>query len=122
MIKRSLKKRIIIASVALLILLITYMFPTKYSANNIEQKLTYIEPDRTTIYLLDKNNLVTRCNVIIDKKNNDIINQAKKIIDTLTIDSSSSSYNPSGFKSIIPKDTKLKSIDLNDNILKILFN
>lgn len=122
MIKRITKKRIIIASIALLVLLITYMFPTKYSSNNIEQRLSYVEPNKSTIYLIDSNQMVSRCQAIIDTDNKDIIKSAKKVISALTIGSKESNYIPSGFKSIIPKNTKIKSIDLKDKILKINFD
>ena len=121
MIKRTIQKRIIIASVALLILLITYLFPSKYKNNNINQTLSYIEPNQSTIYLLDSNNFVARTKTII-KEDKDIINKSKEIINTLTINSSNSKYNPNKFKSLIPENTKILSIDFKDNILKINFD
>ena len=122
MIKRSIKKRIIIATISLAILSITYMFPTVYSSNNINQILSYTEPNKISIYLIDNSNLVTRVNTIIDSDNDSIEKKAKKIVDALTIDSDYSKYNPQEFKSIIPKGTKLISLDFNNNILKINFN
>ena len=119
MIKRTIQKRIIIASVALLILLITYLFPSKYKNNNINQTLSYIEPNQSTIYLLDSNNFVARTKTII-KEDKDIINKSKEIINTLTINNSK--YNPNKFKSLIPENTKILSIDFKDNILKINFD
>ena len=121
MIKKSATKRIIIASIALLILLITYMFPATNGSNNINQSLSYIEPNKTTIYLVDNSNMVARVKTIT-KENKDIIKKAREIINALIINSQSSKYNPSGFKAIIPEGTKILSISLSENILKINFN
>lgn len=121
MIKKSATKRIIIASIALLILLITYMFPATNGSNNINQSLSYIEPNKTTIYLVDNSNMVARVKTIT-KENKDTKKKAREIINALIINSQSSKYNPSGFKAIIPEGTKILSISLSENILKINFN
>lgn len=121
MIKKSATKRIIIASIALLILLITYMFPATNGSNNINQSLSYTEPNKTTIYLVDNSNMVARVKTIT-KENKDTIKKAREIINALIINSQSSKYNPSGFKAIIPEGTKILSISLSENILKINFN
>ncbi len=121
MIKKSATKRIIIASIALLILLITYMFPATNGSNNINQSLSYIEPNKTTIYLVDNSNMVARVKTIT-KENKDTIKKAREIINALIINSQTSKYNPSGFKAIIPEGTKILSISLSENILKINFN
>ena len=121
MIKKAIAKRIIIASIALLILLITYMFPTSYESSNINQTISYTEPNKSTIYLIDNYNMVSRTKTIT-KDNKDIVSTATNIVNSLIIDSNNSKYNPSGFKAIIPKDTKINSISFSDNILKINFN
>lgn len=121
MIKKSATKRIIIASIAFLILLITYMFPSNNGSNNINQSLSYIEPNKTTIYLIDNANMVARVKTIT-KENKDTLKKATEIINALIINSQASKYNPSGFKAIIPEGTKILSIDFKDNILKINFN
>ena len=122
MIKKNIKKRIIIASVALLILAITYMFPTNYSSNNINQTLSYTEPNKTTIYLIDNSNMVARVNTVSKNNNTDIIEKAKNVIESLIIGGNNSKYNPNGFKAIIPQNTKINSISFDNNLLKINFN
>ena len=121
MIKKAITKRIIIASIALLILLITYMFPTSYESSNINQTISYTEPNKSTIYLIDNYNMVSRTKTVT-KDNKDLISTSTNIINALVIDSTDSQYNPSGFKAIIPKGTKINSISFADNILKINFN
>lgn len=120
MFKKMIKKRIIIGSVALLVLLITYLFPSNIQ-NNINETITYVEPTKSTIYLLNEDEMVSRIK-ILDKNSSNIIEKSKYIIECLTIDSECSKYNPSGFKGVIPKNTKINNIDLIDETLKIDFS
>lgn len=122
MIKRSITKRLIIASIALLILIITYMFPASYDSSNINQTLSYTEPNKSTIYLLDSSNMVSRTKTITKDDKGDIITKAKNIVESLIINSDNSKYNPSGFKALIPENTRINSISFDNNILKINFN
>ena len=119
MFKRSILKRLIIASLALLILAITYTFPT---SNTINQTLSYIEPNKTTIYLLDNSNLVSRTKIILNSETKDITEKAKQIISALIINSNDSKYTPDGFNVALPEGTKVVSISLDNAILKINFN
>ena len=121
MIKKSIQKKIIIISVSIIILLITYLFPTNYESNNINQILSYVEPSKTSIYLLDSNNMLSRTETITKNKPN-TLSQAKEIINSLIVNSNNSKYNPSNFKALIPENTKILSLDISDNILKINFN
>lgn len=121
MFKRSIKKRLIISSIALLILAITYFFPNNSNENIVNQNLTYVEPEQTTIYILNKDNLVSRTKTIL-KKDSDVLTNAKNVINSLIIDNSNTKYISSEFKPIIPKNTKILSLDVKDNILKINFN
>lgn len=118
MLKKAALRRIILASLALLILLIIYFFPN--DTYEIEENLTYIENTEMPIFLIDKNNYVARTSIIKNKeKTEDIITE---IIDALTIDGSKSSYIPNNFKAIIPRKTKLLDFSLNDGLLKLNFN
>ncbi len=118
MLKKSAIRRIILASLALLILLIIYFFPS--NETYIEESLTYVEEIEMPIFLIDKNDYVARTTIVKNKeKTEDII---KEIIDALTIGGDKSSYIPDSFKAIIPKDTKVIDLSLNDGLLKINFS
>lgn len=119
MLKRFALKKLIVASLSLVILLIIYFFP---ETNNyqIHTTLTYIEPEKIPIYLVDNNNLVSRFEVI--KTNTDSLTLVDEIISNLTVDSKSNSHIPDNFKKIIPKGTKVLSKDLKDGLLKINFS
>lgn len=117
MLKDKLKKRIFLIISSLLIIFIVYLFPTKKieTINNV--KKNYKE---AYIYLLDQNNYVARVNIILNE--NDNINKIKEIVNYLTIDGNKSNYIKEGFTPIIPKNTKLLSIDIDNNIVKLNFS
>lgn len=120
MIKRRALRKICISTLALAILGILCIFPESYSPNKIEQSITYTEAEKSVIYLLDKNNYVARTNVI--KNSSNTIEEIKEIISYLTIKSDKEVYIPGGFNGLIPKDTKILSLDLNEGLLKINFS
>ena len=117
MLKNKLKRRIFLIISSLLIIFIIYLFPTKKieTINNI--KKNYKE---AYIYLLDQNNYVARVNIILNE--NDNINKIKEIVNYLTIDGNKSNYIKEGFTPIIPKNTKLLSVDIDNNIVKLNFS
>lgn len=106
-----------IATLALFILLIIYLFPDN---NQIEESLSYINAQELPIFLMDKMEYVARTSIIKNQsqQNDDI----KQIIDTLTIDSHKSAYIPDGFSALIPKDTKLLDMELKNGLLKLNFS
>ena len=117
MLKNKLKKRIFLIISSLLIIFIVYLFPTKKieTINNV--KKNYKE---AYIYLLDQNNYVARVNIILNEKDN--LNKIKEIVNYLTIDGNKSNYIKEGFTPIIPKKTKLLSVDIDNNIVKLNFS
>ncbi len=119
MLKKSAVRRIMVASIALFIFGILSFFP-----NQIQNKLqsnTFVENhSKLSIYLLDPYQYVARTQVVI--KNNDLINQTREIVETLTINGSKSHYLPNGFQAILPSGTKLNDVVLQNGILKLDFN
>lgn len=117
MLKNKLKKRIFLIISSLIIIFIVYLFPTKKieTINNV--KKNYKE---AYIYLLDQNNYVARVNIILNEKDN--LNKIKEIVNYLTIDGNKSNYIKEGFTPIIPKKTKLLSVDIDNNIVKLNFS
>lgn len=118
MIKNSSIRRICIATLALFILLIIYLFPT----NNYEIKthISYTKKDEMPIFLIDNANFVARSNII--KNSSELEEMIKDIIETLTKDSKKSSYIKDGFSSIIPKNTKLLDLSIENNIVTLNFS
>ena len=118
MIKKSSIRRICVATLALFILLIIYFFPS--SDVTIKEHLSYIKKDEMTIFLVDNSNYVARTSIV--KSSETINEQIKEIIETLTINSKKSTYIRDGFKPIIPENTKIIDLKLDNEILTINFS
>jgi len=98
-----------------------YFFPEKTRDNfEIDQSLSYVDIETNPIYLIDNNNYVARTNML--KTENDPLKIAEEILSSLIIDSEKKDYIPEGFKAIIPKNTKILDISLENNLLKINFS
>lgn len=118
MLKNGIKKRIFLIISSIFIILIIYLFPTKKEDTNYEEK-----KDKTKdviIYLLDEKEFVSRVSVYM--KENELEKKIKEMIEYITIDSKNSSYIKEGFKPIIPKNTKLLSISIDNNLVKLNFS
>ncbi len=119
MLKKIAIKKILIVSLAFIILLILYFFPAK-DENNFTSSLSYVNPTTIPIYLVDQNNLVSRFEII--QKSNNTMELIDEIINNLIINNFDNNYIPDNFKKIIPENTKIISKDLNDGLLKINFS
>ena len=120
MLKKSALRRIITASIALVIVSILYLFPNNNNLSNLKQTTTYVSVNKSPIYLINKDEYVIRTSIL--SKENGTINQAKELITSLTIGSDKEEYIPQNFKPIIPKNTKIIDISLNEGLLKINFS
>lgn len=118
MIKKSSIRRICVATLALFILLIIYFFPS--SDVTIKEHLSYIKKDEMPIFLVDNSNYVARTSIV--KSSETINEQIKEIIETLTINLKKSTYIRDGFKPIIPENTKIIDLKLDNEILTINFS
>ncbi len=118
MLKKRLLKKIFLILSSLFILFILYLFPSKDSSTVIKENKEKIP--QTSIYLIDSKNYVSRVNVAITKKDKE--EKIREIINYLTVNSPNSSYIKEGFSPIIPKNTKILSIDINDNLAKLNFS
>lgn len=116
MIKNCVKRKLIITTFALLVFLITLTFPkTEEEIKNVT--ITYTQNASFPIYLLDKDEFVARTSISL--KSTDVVKQAKELIAMMTIDNASAAYIPNLFDPILPKNTKVLSIDVQDTTLKV---
>ncbi|MDD2238518.1 MAG: GerMN domain-containing protein [Bacilli bacterium] len=118
MLKKNLIKKTFLILSCLFILFILYLFPKKDN-NKIKNEKDNQIP-QVSIYLIDNNDYVSRVNVAINKK--EITEKIREIIAYLTINSKISSYIKEGFTPIIPEGTKLLSIDIDNNLVKLNFS
>lgn len=123
MLRKIYLKKILISISALFALFLIYLIPTENrQLKNIKSEVTYIDSNVETnnIYLLDSHNMVSLTNIMVSGE--DIETKAKDLIESLIQGSTKEDQIPSGFKSIIPSDTKILNIKLENNILKIDFS
>ena len=121
--EKSLRK-ILVSTAALFALLLVYLIPDSdnKTLNNIKQELEYVNNSATTneIYLLNNHNMLAKTKVVVD--NIDVEKKAKEIIEILIEGGIGENRIPSGFKAIIPAETKLISTKYENNLLKINFS
>ncbi len=122
MLKRMSIKKIIVSSTAILLLLIIYLIPD--NRKDIELKNDNIEYTYnnvvSTIYLVDSNDYVARTSIPTCKCDGTTL--ASDLIDGLIVGGTKNNIIPNGFRSIIPPDATVKSIELSDKILTIDFS
>lgn len=123
MLRKIYLKKILISISALFALFLIYLIPTENrELKNMKSEITYIDSNVETnnIYLLDSHNMVSLTNIMVS--GSDIETKAKDLIESLIQGSTKEDQIPSGFKSIIPDDTKILNLKLENNILKIDFS
>lgn len=121
MLKKMLYRKIAVASSILVVMLMLYLIPANKEITLKEETFEYVYPnDLEVIYLLDTNDYVSRTKITAN--NEDIILKSKDLIEALTIGGKKQDIIPNGFKALLPEDTKILNISLNEGILKIDFS
>lgn len=123
MLKRKALRKIIITTFSFLTVFVICIIPEKLNSNN-----NYLDPDidieyvtnigTNEIYLLGPNNYLVKTNILLNEDN--INAKIRGIIDYLTVQKSSKI--PTGLSGIIPADTKLNNIEINDKVVVLDFS
>lgn len=126
MLKKMSIKKIVVAASALFALFLIYLIPNNYKKDldgKIKQELIYVDNEVSTndIFLLDKNNMLALTTIVVDSDIS-IDNKAKSLLEALIIGSNAENKIPSGFKAILPSDTKILSINYENNVIKVDFS
>lgn len=123
MLKKMSIKKIMVATSAILILVIMYLLPDT-SIKEIEldkSSIEYVYDNIvSTIYLVDSEDYVARTSIASCNCNG--VDKAKDLVDGLIIDGSKSNIIPNGFRSIIPSGTSVLDLNLEDKTLTINFS
>lgn len=122
MLKKMSIKKIMVSSLAVLMLLIIYLIPDnrkeiELSNNGIEYIYDNI---KSTIYLIDSDDYVARTSISTCKCEAE--EKAKDLLNGLIIEGTKSSIIPNGFRSIIPPGTTVRNIELKDKVITIDFS
>lgn len=116
MLKKKVLSKIIISLSCLAILGILYIFPDKNES--IKPSISKSNDDNNIIYLIDDNNYISRVSTILTSTTNE--EKVKEIISFLTI--GSNKYIREGFSKVIPKNTKVLSVSIQDSLVKVNFS
>lgn len=122
MLKRMSIKKIMVSTLAVLMLLIIYLIPDnrkeiELSNNGIEYVYDNV---KSTIYLVDTDDYVARTSISSCKC--DGIEKAKDLLEGLTIEGSKSNIIPNGFRSIIPPGTRVLNVELKEGVITVDFS
>jgi germination protein M len=124
MLKVALLRKVLFTSVALLILMIIYLIPQKEFSDQIlsKQRLEYVKVNNklTSVYLLDSNDYIAKTNILLLVDSQTIEEKAEQLISTLI--ANKDNIVPSGFKPVIPENTKINNINYKDGLLTINFS
>ena len=120
MLKRFSLRKISKYTILLLVVFLFYLFPKKEEYVISKEVNALVNTQLHDIFLIDKNNYVSKTKIEILSKNKDnIINE---LVEILTIDGKYQDKIPNGFRAIIPVDTKLLNKKLEDDNLILYFN
>ena len=118
MLKKGSFRRIIVASIALLIVIVTlYIFPkneVKVPSRTIHQKAK-----TSAIYLIDKNKYVSRTYININ--NTDKVKIAYELVEALINGTNKNKYLPLGFSSYLSSNATINDIKITLIKLSFLF-
>ena len=123
MLKNMSIKKIMVATSAILILVIMYLLPDS-SIKEIDldkSSIEYVYDNIvSTIYLVDSEDYVARTS--ITSCNCSTLDKVKDLADGLIIDGKKSNIIPNGFRSIIPSGTSILDVSLDNKTLTIDFS
>ncbi len=120
MLKKMSIKKIITSSIVLMIVFLIYIVPTpSKKETKIPTIVEYVNVDvkTHTIYLLDNNNYVSKTSIRITNTKTEEI--ARELIELMTQEGKNSDQIPSGFQPLINSNTKINSISLTKDTLKV---
>ena len=119
MLRKKALRKIFITTMSLFIIMTIYLIPLTEKTLETNLEFEYItDLANSSIYLLDENNYLVKIKVLLDEEL--LEDNIKNIISNLTV--SSNSKFPDKLKAIIPKNTKLNNITIEDNIVTLDFS
>ena len=122
MLKRMSIRKILVASLSLIVLGILYLIPSATSDKELDipTEVEYNNGSVGTIYLIDSDGYVARTTISTCDCEASV--KAKDLIEGLIIDGEKSNIIPNGFRSIIPSGTKVLGVSLEEGVLTINFS
>lgn len=121
MIKKMSLRKISITSLALLIIGMFYFFPTNNNDLKVKESITYYDEDTyKSVYLMDKYDYVSKIKLLIEEE--ELKSQIAERIEYLIINGNKENNIPSGFRPLIPINTKILDIKIEKDTVVINFS
>ena len=123
MLKKFYLKKLLVCAIAIFTILLIYVIPTNEEDKlKITEEVEYVNKDIDTsvIFLNDSNNYLACTKIVTNNK--DTVSKAKELIEALIIDGTKQDSIPSGFKAIIPSNTKIRSLTYENKVIKVDFS
>lgn len=120
MLKKKALNRILVTTVAVFIVFVASSFNFMES-KNIYGFNTYKTNYKESIYTLNKDDYVSKTYIYVDKELT-TLEKIKLLMETMIINNDRNTLLPSYFKPILPRNTKIISVLLDNKIIKINFS
>ncbi len=122
MLKKKALNRIFITTIALCIVMVIYTFTKIEKDTTVYDDYIYQTSDnKQVIYTLNENNILSKSQVYLNKKQT-LEEQVKNLLEIMIEKNNKNSLLPSYLKPILPQNTKIISVKLVEDILKINFS
>ena len=119
MLRKKALRKIFITTMSLFIIMTIYFIPLTEKTLETNLEFEYItDLANSSIYLLDENNYLVKTKVLVDEEL--LEDNIKNIISNLTV--TNNSKFPDKLNAIIPKDTKLNNITIEDDVVSLDFS
>src|SRR5574344_1909270 len=118
MLKKYLTKKFFLIISSIFIILIICLFTTQ--KETIKNDSQNVKMEESILYLLDPNNYIGRVSVIVNQK--DTEHKANELINYLIVNNPKTSYLKEGFTPTIPSKTKILSLVIENDLIKINFS
>ena len=119
MLRKKALRKIFITTMSLFIIMTIYFIPLTEKTLETNLEFEYItDLANSSIYLLDENNYLVKTKVLLDEELFE--DNIKNIISNLTV--TNNSKFPDKLNAIIPKDTKLNNITIEDDVVSLDFS
>ncbi len=123
MLKRKALKKIMITTLTVCLLLAIYLMPSNnIGSNGLSQNMEIKYSDnigKINIYLLNSDDLLVKAVTVVDN-DKDVVEKTKSILTNLL--DSSNDLLPNGLNGIIPKKTKILSVNYTEGIVSVDFS
>lgn len=119
MLKKMGLKKILVTTSALFVIGLLYVFPSKNI--KINRSINYVDEEKlVTVYLLDKNSYVSEVDSSIGTE--ELENKLKEKLLIITNNSEYKNKVPKNFKALIPANTKILSLKIEDKTVTVDFS